>query len=582
MKKRWYILFFIFSIAVSPLLMATSAQAAVSNWQKGASTVPRSDTDYASDSFKQSMRDLKATNSNYVTMVIPLYQSNIYATNVEKGWNTPTNQALIDGINYAHSIGLKVNLKPHVDSYDGQWRASINPGDRNAWFGSYGFHLKNYAQIAADHGVEQMTIGSELINMAAHDANGTNTQKWNALIAEVRAIFGGQLTYSANWGGPGWTDEKNRIQFWSNLDKIGISAYYPLATNDTSVNGFKQKWGEINANDITPLQQKYNKPVIFTEVGYRSLDWAHWAPYEYNGSGTPDQGEQARLYEALYSYWNEHGTMEGVHWWDWSTNPNAGGQGNIDYTPQNKQAEEVMRTWNGSEAPTPPPTPEGDPKFASAARIHSSTGSVKVGQTFSISADIQNTGTAASNILVDIEIFNESGQRVFQEFKGSQQFAHNETKTYTITWTPDTVGKYSVAIGIFNNSWTKLYRWDYPVATFNVIPQDQTPPPTTPPTPTNYSINIWWPTDGKYISGTQPYKAMIEGLNISEYTMYWQVDGDTLNIMANSLEDYPHKESLVNVSTWNWRGSGPYTLTFVAKDKLGKVIATKDITIYVE
>src|SRR5205823_2420922 len=47
--------------------------------------------------------------------------------------------------------------------------------------------------------------------------------------------------------------------------------------------------------------------------------------------------------------------------------------------------------------------------------------------------------------------------------------------------------------------------------------------------PTQATIAIWWPTNGAKISGTQPFKARIGTLALSDYTMYWQVDGDKLN-----------------------------------------------------
>ncbi|HYE60144.1 MAG TPA: hypothetical protein VEA18_03095, partial [Candidatus Kapabacteria bacterium] len=345
-------------LLVVVLCSAAPASAAVTNWQKGVSIVPRWNTDFGSDSFKQSVRDAKATNSNYVTLIIPLGQSNAYSTDVGGAWNTPTDESLASGIDFVHSLGMKVNLKIHLESHDGQWRANINPGDRNAWFTAYGNMVKKYARIAATKGVAEMTIGAELINMAAHDANWSNTENWNKLIRDIRAIYTGKLTYSANWGSAGWTDEKNRIQFWNSLDAIGVSAYFPLATGDSSVEAYKREWDKVNNGDIKPLQQKFQKPILFTEVGYRSHDWSQWEPFNYWSGGNHDQGNQARLYDALYSYWNGQSFMQGVHWWDWSSDPNAGGQWNNDYTPQNKEAEAVMTRWNaGGTTPEPNPTP---------------------------------------------------------------------------------------------------------------------------------------------------------------------------------------------------------------------------------
>jgi hypothetical protein len=85
-------------------------------------------------------------------------------------------------------------------------------------------------------------------------------------------------------------------------------------------------------------------------------------------------------------------------------------------------------------------------------------------------------------------------------------------------------------------------------------------------------VNVWWPVESTPVMGTQPFKAMISGMNVEQYDMYWQVDGGQLNGMYNSYQDYPHKEASVNVSGWNWKGSGPYVINFVAKQG-GNIIA---------
>jgi endoglucanase len=92
-------------------------------------------------------------------------------------------------------------------------------------------------------------------------------------------------------------------------------------------------------------------------------------------------------------------------------------------------------------------------------------------------------------------------------------------------------------------------------------------------------IETWWPTDGAQMQGVQPFKAVIDGLDVSSYDMYWQVDGGTLNPMQNSSDGYPHKEASVDISGWTWHGTGPYRVTFVAKQN-GTVVADKSMAIY--
>jgi hypothetical protein len=81
------------------------------------------------------------------------------------------------------------------------------------------------------------------------------------------------------------------------------------------------------------------------------------------------------------------------------------------------------------------------------------------------------------------------------------------------------------------------------------------------------------------ISGTHPFKAIVRELS-PQYTMYWQVDGDRLNPLANNYEEYPHKEVLVDLGGWKWRGDGPYAVNFVVRDANGNNIAERRVDIY--
>ncbi len=117
-----------------------------------------------------------------------------------------------------------------------------------------------------------------------------------------------------------------------------------------------------------------------------------------------------------------------------------------------------------------------------------------------------------------------------------------------------------------------------PSATPTPLPSP-TPGPT--PSPQANQIDIWWPTNGVNVSGTQPFKALVKNLPLGNYTMYWQVDNGQLNWMGNNYQDYPHKEASVYLGGWWWRGNGPYNINFVAKDSSGNIIAQSAVNIYV-
>lgn len=94
------------------------------------------------------------------------------------------------------------------------------------------------------------------------------------------------------------------------------------------------------------------------------------------------------------------------------------------------------------------------------------------------------------------------------------------------------------------------------------------------------AVEVWWPTQDAVIQGVQPFKGLLQGSDVNQYNMYWQVDGGNLVIMDTNYNDYPHKEASVDLTNWNWKGTGPYVLNFVTKDKNGQIIAQTSRTIY--
>jgi endoglucanase len=108
--------------------------------------------------------------------------------------------------------------------------------------------------------------------------------------------------------------------------------------------------------------------------------------------------------------------------------------------------------------------------------------------------------------------------------------------------------------------------------------QSPSPSPTPTPAAEHATISGLWPTNGLTFTGTRAFKAMLSGASLSSYSMYWQVDGDRLNGM---MDVWDHKEVSVDVSNWNWRGNGPYNITFIAKNNGGNEIARQDVQIYI-
>jgi hypothetical protein len=88
-----------------------------------------------------------------------------------------------------------------------------------------------------------------------------------------------------------------------------------------------------------------------------------------------------------------------------------------------------------------------------------------------VTVNLAVTALRASTALVDVEIYDPLGHRVFQTWWDGQTFVSNQQRAYTATWSvPQSAakGQYAVRIGIFRAGWGTLYYWNSSAAHFNV------------------------------------------------------------------------------------------------------------------
>ena len=578
-----------------PFASPSLAHAAVSSWDKGVTISPTSVDDFGTAAMKQSLDNARATGANFVAFVIPYYQSNIYATDIGPGWNTPSDSALLAATTYAHSIGLSVMFKVHPESYGGEWRANIDPYNRTDWFSRYQALLTHLGSLAEQNHVEMISIGTELVRLTSTSWNSSNTGYWNTLIGALRGTYHGKLTYGANSTynqTDQYTNEKIYVGFWSLLDYASLSPYYNLDYGSNSVDSLVRAWDYWNKYDIGPFQAKIGKPILFGEIGYRSLPEAYKDPWNWSRSGPSDQQGQANDYQALMQYWNNYPYMQGIFWWNWSSNPTQISPGDTNYSPERKMAETILKNWFGG---NPPPPAAQAPLFVGGGTA--TPRDLNVGQSVNLALNFTNNGGSLSGAIVDIEVYAKSGAAVFQKvFTGETLPGGGATKNYAATWTPNAPGDYVLRGGVFSSDWTHNYVWFDSAAPINVANAPTTPPPTTGGTSTSttssssgtpaatgsQTVDVWWPGTGSHLSGLQPFKAMLENVDPSQYWMSWSVDGGAQNQMWDSTQDYPHKESSVDLTSWTWNSGGPYHLLFTAKDSHGTAYGTKPVDVYVD
>ena len=119
--------------------------------------------------------------------------------------------------------------------------------------------------------------------------------EWRELIQKTRRVYQGKLTYAANF------DQYQQVGFWSELDFIGINAYFPLRDRfDLDRSAFEQTFRSSWADILGDFEQFRNsrgleQSAIFTELGYRTRAGSTLDPWAGDGFGVVGGGDDAEL-----------------------------------------------------------------------------------------------------------------------------------------------------------------------------------------------------------------------------------------------------------------------------------------------
>lgn len=254
---------------------------------------------------------------------------------------TLTDADLIEACRQARSLGMSVCLKPHVWSNafwggDGSRQDMRAPdGDWDAWFAAYTRFAVRYARVAEQAGAELYVVGLEYLQ-----ASLAGGGRWAAVADACRTVYGGALTYAANW----WR-EAEAFGDWQAFDLVGVNAYHDLVVpDDPDVDELVDAW-EKPLDGLVKLGRETGKSVLLTEVGVRAVRGAAAQSWNQSLGGTDDPELQARFYEAVLRAVAARPTIRGVYWWKWFTDWDR--RENDAYVP-GEAAQEVIRAWWGA------------------------------------------------------------------------------------------------------------------------------------------------------------------------------------------------------------------------------------------
>jgi len=289
-------------------------------------------------SYAPLLREIAALGASHVALVVPLYQQSGASTELRLHTRlSPSLEVVADTVREAQRMELEVTLFPIVRLSDprspSEWRGTLAPADRDAWFASYGQLIGDLASLATLTGATRLVVGSELSTLDG------DLPRWKKLIDLLRAVYSGTLVYSANW------DHYQDARLFELVDELGVVGYFGLrsATDPSDVQAMAARWRQLERQIETTLA-RFGKPFIFTELGYRSRAGATATPWDETSGGTPDLEEQRRGFEAFRLAWTApttaHARLDGLYIWNWY---GYGGQGTTGYTPRGKPAVDTIK-----------------------------------------------------------------------------------------------------------------------------------------------------------------------------------------------------------------------------------------------
>jgi len=298
------------------------------------------DDGYGSPASAASLAELRKLGVDWVSITPFGFLADPHATEIRR-LHGESDDRLRAVTAQAHAAGMRVLLKPHLWLRPPHWVGDVTQNDEAGWrvfFAAYEELVVHYARLGREAGVDALLVGNELQGTTQRDAD------WRHLIAAARREFPGPIGYGANYG------EVERVPFWDALDFIGVSAYFPLVEEAApSRQQMVAAWTPIVAR-LATLSLRWDRRVVFTEIGYPAAQWAAWRPWELPAGAERNAQLQADAYAAfLEAVWPQP-WLGGAYWWKWFSGEGEHGRGPERSVPSERHGWRDPFEFRGSPA----------------------------------------------------------------------------------------------------------------------------------------------------------------------------------------------------------------------------------------
>lgn len=261
--------------------------------------------------------------------------------NTDRQWYGETRAGAKQYIELLQKNKVKIMLKPQIWVWRGEFTGDMvmkSEEDWNTLETTYSDFILTYAELAEETKADIYCIGTELEEFVKN-----RPEFWKTLIKKVRNIYKGRLTYAANW------DEYTRTPFWEQLDYIGVDAYFPLNEEKLPTQQQMQEGWQKWKVKLEAVSTENNKSILFTEFGYRSMDYTAKKPWlvDRNEMAVNLKAQEDATKAIFEEFWTEDWFAGGFVWKWFIHHEKSGGIEDNRFTPQNKPVENVIRDYYG-------------------------------------------------------------------------------------------------------------------------------------------------------------------------------------------------------------------------------------------
>ncbi|MDE2697979.1 MAG: hypothetical protein OXI23_03845 [Gemmatimonadota bacterium] len=275
--------------------------------------------DWASDEIVSTLRDIEILGANWVAThpYAGISQDGSVRVRRFEGAGDLAPAHWTRPIVEAHKRGLKICIKPHLAYWRSgfEWRGEIAFRSEEEWarfWADYRAWILAVAEACKD--ADAFVIGTELDKTLNHEG------EWRALIADVRKVYKGKITYAANW------TDYTRVPFWDALDVIGIQGYFPIAKNQNPTEADLRRGWDRLVKELRTYGKKMDRNIVFTELGYNQSYKAASEPWTYRVDDDGARPLQEMCWRVALKAIENEPRIAGALLWKWFPNPRPFGR----------------------------------------------------------------------------------------------------------------------------------------------------------------------------------------------------------------------------------------------------------------